>query len=291
MPKYTRQIVAFVDILGIKSMLPAFEQEALNNSEAGSSNYHESAELNMLLEIFRNSLSLIREAECNYYVFSDNICITIEYLADDSEKPNLFIEILILISRLTNHYAKKGYFLRGAVDVGWFLSFPDIAIGVPLARAYYLESKKAIFPRVLVSKDFNDLLMEYKESQRISEELIGYSDLYVKNGSDFRYVNPFYYIIQHENKDSKIEFLREYSDNINTQLSNLSHNRRVRRKYRWLAGQFNSFLNEYLANSAYKEVDDPDLDFDEQEIKMIKELKIQTQILPRWLTNIFPVFG
>ena len=289
MPKYTNQIVVFLDVLGVKNMLAQFETEALNNKEIELANYHESLRLNKLLEIFKESLNLIRKSECNYYVFSDNICINISYITDETEKPDLVVEILILISRLTNEFAKEGFFLRGGIDVGWFLNYPEIAVGVPLAKAYYLESKKAVYPRVLLSDEFNFLISQYLKEERIKEEFERLPKLYIKKDRSFSFVNPFVYIIQHEDKISKVEFLRAYSDNIKSQLADKRHNRKVKKKYIWLAFEFDSFLKEYL--SSYRDLDDPDLVFNDQEILDIERLKIFNGKIPIWITNIFPALG
>lgn len=291
MPKYTQQIVVFLDVLGVKGMLSEFENQALQNKEIESPQYHESSQLNKLLEIFKNSLTLIRRAEYSHYVFSDNICITISYITDESERPDSLIEILILISLLTKQFAKEGYFIRGGVDVGWFLNYPDIAVGVPLAKAYYLESQKAIYPRVLLSKEFKKLLNSYLTSQKINENLEALPGLYIKDEANESFVNPFFYILQFDDKVSKIEFLRDYSDNIKQQLLSTKHGRHVRKKYLWLALQFDSFLKTYFNNSAYKEMDNPDLIFSEQDMQQINKLKILNVKLPLWLISIFPALG
>jgi hypothetical protein len=289
MPKYTNQIVVFLDILGVKNKLFEFETEALNNKDSGSPVFHESQRLNRLLEMFRESLSLIRESECNHYVFSDNICINISYITDEAEKPDLLIEILILISRLTGEFAREGYFLRGGIDVGWFLNYPEIAVGVPLAKAYYLESKKAVYPRVLLSKDFSHLIDQYLKEERIRDEFERLPQLYIKRDRSFSFVNPFYFILQYEDKISKTEFLKEYSDNIKLQIKDKRHRKRVKKKYLWLAFQFDSFLSEYL--SSYKDLDNPDLDFTSQEILALNGLKIFDIKIPLWLINICPALG
>lgn len=51
MPKYTKQIVVFLDILGFSRMLPDFEAEALDKNNPDDDDFHESTSLNKLLEI------------------------------------------------------------------------------------------------------------------------------------------------------------------------------------------------------------------------------------------------
>src|SRR5579859_3901531 len=150
MPKFTLQIVAFIDILGFSNMLPVFEQEALENDVIGEDGFHESETLNKLVDIFKSAVKLVKNANCKSYQFSDNLCITINFINDGTENPELFVEMLRLISMLMYEFVKEGYFLRGGVDAGWFLDADDIAVGMPLLTAYQLESKKAIYPRVLL---------------------------------------------------------------------------------------------------------------------------------------------
>jgi hypothetical protein len=289
MAKYTNQIVVFLDVLGIKNKLQEFENEALSNSNPEDPIYHESRGLNGLLEIFKSSLDLIREAQCNYYVFSDNVCISISYITQDSENPDALIEILVLVSRLTSEFAKQGYFIRGGVDVGWFLNYPEIAVGQPLVTAYNLESRLAVYPRVLLSDSFIKLLQEYLDKKKIREDFEDFGKLYVKNDGALSFVNPFSYIIQHQDKPTKIQFLRDYSRKIKEQLAFRFYKKKVREKYVWLGLEFDAFLKQY--SSAYREFEDPDLEYTSEEIQEINGFKVFNVNLPIWLLSTFPVLG
>jgi hypothetical protein len=288
MPKYTNQIVVFLDVLGVKNMLLNFEEEALNHSDPASQYYHESERLNELLRIFKESIDLIKKADCSYYVFSDNICINISYLTDESKKPDVLVEMLILISGLINEFSKEGFFIRGGVDVGWFLNYPEIAIGVPLVRAYTLENRFAIYPRVLLSRSFTDLLSSYLNSKEIKEEFEDLAKLYIKSGRTFSFINPFFFILQYEEKATKIEFLKLFSRSINNQLDK-KHKLRVRKKYIWLAYEFDSFVSDYLAS--YQDFENEEVKYSNDEKSTILESRIYNKKLPLWLTSIFPAFG
>ena len=274
MPKYTRQIVVFIDILGFSSMLPAFEQEALENDAVGEERYHESETLNKLVNIFNGAIKLVKSANCKAYQFSDNLCITINYIINDTENPDLFVEMLRLVSMLMFEFVKEGYFLRGGIDAGWFLDADDIAVGVPLVVAYRLESEQAIYPRVLLSEKFIEILGQYNESYKLSDTGAFLAQYYIVRGGALGYLNPFFYITNFEDKDSKLDYLRTYSTVIRENLQRFNADTRIRPKYLWLAGEMNQFIDIYITGQAYLELDDDQLDYSESEISFIQSLKI-----------------
>ena len=274
MPKYTRQIVVFIDILGFSSMLPTFEKEALENDAVGEDGYHESAALNKLLEIFNTAVKLVKRVNCKAYQFSDNLCITINYIINETENPNLFVEMLKLVSMLMYEFAKEGYFLRGGIDAGWFLDADDLAVGVPLVTAYRLESEQAIYPRVLLSEKFVAILEEYSLAHKLSDTGAFLAQYYIVKTDEFGYLNPFFHITNFEDKEGKIDYLRKYSTIIKEKLHQFRAVARVEQKYYWLASEFNQFIDTYVTNQAYLELDDDQLDYTGSEILFIQSLKI-----------------
>jgi hypothetical protein len=274
MPKYTRQIVVFIDILGFSSMLPAFEREALENDATGEEGYHESRTLNKLVEIFNSAVKLVKRANCKAYQFSDNLCITINYINNDTENPDLFVEMLRLVSMLMYEFVKEGYFLRGGIDAGWFLDADDIAVGVPLVVAYRLESEQAVYPRVLLSQKFIGILDEYSQSHELSDTGAFLAEYYVVKDGELGYLNPFFYITNFEDKEGKIDYLQTYSIIIKEKLEQFKANTRIGPKFSWLATQFNQFIDKYVTSQAYLELDDDQLDYTDSEISFIQSLKI-----------------
>jgi len=260
MPKYTRQIVVFMDILGFSSMLPAFEREALENDAIGEEGYHESGTLNKLVEIFNGAVKLVKRANCKAYQFSDNLCITINYINNDTESPDLLVEMLKLVSMLMFEFVKEGYFLRGGIDAGWFLDADDIAVGVPLVVAYRLESEQAVYPRALLSERFIGILEEYSRSRMLSDTGAFLAEYYIANDGKLRYLNPFFYITNFEDKEGKIDYLRTYSVIIKEKLQQFKGDARIEPKYSWLANEFNQFIDRYVTGQAYLELDDDQLD-------------------------------
>ena len=137
--KYQYRIVAFLDVLGFKGMLYDFEQEAIENSN-GNSKKLISQKATDFVNVFKEVTDLMDKFDCNYYLFSDNICLTVDPHSDKS----LAVDILFTISNLFRKFSQMGYFLRGGIDYGLMWDEKSIAMGVPLANAYLLESEKAI---------------------------------------------------------------------------------------------------------------------------------------------------
>jgi len=252
-------------------MLAGFEKEALENSISDDDSYHESHSLNRLLEIFQESVRWISERSCNHYLFSDNICITIDYVVEESEQAGLFLEIMQLVNLLSYEFIKEGYFIRGGIDAGWFLDSRDMAAGVPLLEAYRLESKVAVHPRVVVSKGFLELLKALRESAAFSEDEEYILDKILIEEEGISYVNGLLYIQTFEDSAGKAEFLTLYQEKIRSALTRFSEDERVGPKYRWIAQRFDSFLDDYIKGQAEYELSGT---WKEEELLAIKNLKI-----------------
>lgn len=249
MAKYSRKIVAFVDILGFSVLLNKFEKEALNNDKNGML-FHQSESLNRLIAIIEENINLIRENNYNYYVFSDNICITADYVVGESEKPDTFIEILLLLSRIYYEFIKEGYFLRGGVDVGWFADDIKFAIGKPLANAYLLEHKKAVYPRILLSDNFYTFFNKYRILDSYSDRLSNYVDIVIAKRYKYFHVNYFNMIFRMSDNISRIKFLSDYRDKISSNLILYQSNLKLFRKYNWMKLIFNNFIDSLIINTS-----------------------------------------
>jgi hypothetical protein len=270
-PKYTKQIVVFLDILGFSSMLPAFEQEALDNAAADDEGFHESPSLNRLLGKFRESIMWIRERSCNHYMFSDNICITIDYVVEETESAGLFLEVIQLVNLLNYEFIKEGYFLRGGIDAGWFLDSRDMAAGVPLVEAYKIESKIAIHPRVVISEAFGKLIDDMRALGSFSEDEQIVLDKILVEQDGLRFVNGFQYIQNFEDTLGKTEFLALYRAKIAQALVQFENDLKVGPKYQWTAERFNWFLDDYVDDNELYELAGI---WGEAELLGIKDLKI-----------------
>lgn len=261
---YQDRAVVFLDVLGFQEKLIRFQKEAEANKEDNNTEFFISQSVNEFIDTFKSVVGILDKNNFNYYLFSDNICITIDY----SEDRNRLISILQTINDLFIGFAQKGYFLRGGLDVGKFVDEKDIAVGVPLAVAYKLEQDVAMYPRIVLSDDYKKLIDSFEESKSISEETIVKKLYLIKQHCEVSYINTFFNLINNENK---IELLQLMRNSINENLQENRAKEKISIKFEWLAKEFNEFLDDYLRELMFLETDFiPTGD----EIDIIKALKI-----------------
>lgn len=259
--KYQKRIVVFLDVLGFKNSLYEFEKDAIDNHDENKhNNVLISEKANQFVGVFKDVISLIDEYDCKYYLFSDNICITV----DPYNNTSLAVDILFTVSDLFKRFSEMGYFIRGGIDFGWMLDEDDIVLGVPLVEAYIIESKKAIYPRIVLSEKYLKFLksINLTESDRFNLE-----NFLIKS-CEINYINTFYNIIR---TDNKVTFLETYKKEIAEKLLETKNNEKIYAKFNWLKNEFNSFIERYVNNIDFLE---QDFVFTTKDIEKIKKTKI-----------------
>ena len=242
---YQDRAVAFVDVLGFREKLQEFEEDAKLRSAQGTE-YLVSEKVNEFVDTFKNVTNLLEKGSFRYYLFSDNICITVDYV----NKPSLLLSLLFTLSELFYAFAEKGYFLRGGVDVGKFVDEQEIALGIPLASAYEMESKHAVYPRILISERYTELLRAYLADPQApdSGDLSGQQLIY--GSCEHSYLNVFYNVTRREDK---LVFFTSFREKIAEHLHRNEKKEAIFIKYDWLAKQYNSFLELYTEDLIHRE--------------------------------------
>ncbi len=259
--KYQQRIVVFLDVLGFKNKLYEFEVEAMSYVDENNNSYkYISQKANDFVRVFKNVIGLMDKFNCNYYLFSDNICITVDPFNDKS----LAVEILFTVSNLFKRFSEMGYFIRGGIDFGWMLDEEDIAFGVPLANAYLMESTQAIYPRIIISKEF----VKFLNGFGLNDQDAFNKDNFLKSSREINHINPFYNVIK---TDDKTGFFSEYKNVIEKALQQSQQEENIHVKFKWLAIEYNYFLEKYIDNITFYE---QDTSFEKEEIDKLKTLKI-----------------
>jgi hypothetical protein len=157
---YEKRILAYFDVLGWREKI-----------ERAAHNPHRLAQLRLVTIALGVTKGTFEEQGGHLSSFSDNVVISVPF---NREAVQEFVET---ISRIQVGLAMWGFFIRGAVTIGDVFHDAASVFGPALNRAYELESKVAIYPRVL----FDPKVSELKEI-----------DFPVMPDGELRFLDPFY---------------------------------------------------------------------------------------------------
>lgn len=159
--KFRRVVTIFIDILGSQS------RESFNEWYNVMSIFSAMIEREKKLDQTHPWTVYKRET----HVFSDCAYIIYDY-KDDIEDSRKDIYELMGIScynteKVLYEFLKKGFIARGAITHGdlFYDNEKNIWFGPAMNRAYFLESKKARFPRVIIDPDYAEDLYLFNENK------------------------------------------------------------------------------------------------------------------------------
>ena len=188
-------IVAFVDILGFSNMV---KSDCENKSD--SIKYFE-----VLREINKETQKI---GDCNITQFSDSVIFSLPLSQDN------YIKMIEILAEYQRKLLYHNIICRGAVAYGKHYKEDDFMFSQALIEAYQLESKDAIYPRIIISKN---LLEYFKPAIQKPAFLVQEKD-------------GFYFVdyLSTANKDLSLKCLVEFNRSMNTQ------SLPVKEKYYWL---------------------------------------------------------
>jgi len=155
------RIVCFMDILGFSQMIEDYEQNDL------------STVLQDIQKAFKNAISVLNyqagDAKSQeflqyleYKTFSDNICISLPYFDNETDFLANLNLMVTFVRGLQYALMTLGFFTRGGLTIGSYYSDQNMIFSKALVDAYHLESKKAVYPRVLIADNIIEKLVAYK---------------------------------------------------------------------------------------------------------------------------------
>jgi hypothetical protein len=213
------RFVCFIDILGFSDLINEYEKnitstilQDIQESFAQAKTYLFANKGNKPDEVTRN---------LSYQTFSDNICISIPYFDNETDYISNFNLIATYVRGLQLALMEKGFFTRGGISTGSYYSDNNIIFSKGLVNAYFLESKKAIYPRVIIDKLIIEKLKKYKPE---SITFFGLEKVIIFDWEDTAFLNPFGL------KDSSLapfksminEFITDTDDPVINSLNNIT---------------------------------------------------------------------
>lgn len=150
------RIVCFLDILGFSNIIDEYETNYYSSS---LQDLQESFALTIETLLNNKTLSgtdVMKYLE--YQTFSDNVCISVPYFNNERDFLHNFNIIINFVRGFQEIMMTKGFFLRGGISTGSYYTDDKIIFSKGLVNAYKLESKKAIYPRVIIDKNIVELI-------------------------------------------------------------------------------------------------------------------------------------
>ena len=227
---YEERIVAFVDILGFSNMI--------SQSEKDVETYEK---INRALKTIQNVKKDSENTSAKVTTFSDNIVIS--YPANG--KDSLFY-ILIDLIHLQLELLQQGVLVRGGIAKGKVRHTKEMVFGPAMVTAYELESKYAVYPRIIVEKQTVDW-----EKENYRKQIYGadYDILELESLIKRDEYNDIYYIDILKQRQ-ELDYFEDYISLLYNLrkiiIDGLSiHKKEVKMKYIWLKNYFNDVVTIY----------------------------------------------
>lgn len=256
-PNYERCIVSFLDILGFRHMVNT------ENAESISSKLH----------IFRHSAipggdeyepakrsdEVRLNSEVRLEIISDAV-VRARTIETQSNTGPLTWELLDLL-HIQMECILNGFLIRGALTIGYLNfgnSLNDPTFGPALIRAYDMEQKEVIYPRIAVEESVFDLL---KNKNAFEQAHSGEADpfnvaKFLKTDDAGLHFIDYLEAGKTEFTDGLIDyigFLRCHKTLIEKSLSDFCLPK-VKRKYNWLKNYHNQQIDNDLASGGDKQI-------------------------------------
>ena len=223
--EYEDRVVAFVDVLGFKDLVmqsQTDERVLLNITSALSSLYN---------WVWRWEADGVNSSFA-FTQFSDSVVLSA--IADTQDSFDMLLQLMLGIVDIAYN---NGVIVRGGIARGSLIHDKEMVVGPAMVDAYLLESKKAVYPRIIISEElkneFEANLQEFVDSQPNLDEIPSFNKIFKQDDEDgmwyMDYVDPDEAFITMRTKEDYIEALR---DIVKKGLSNPEP--KVREKYEWL---------------------------------------------------------
>lgn len=248
--EYEDRYIAFIDILGFKSLLKEKTAEELyiiiNNFQVQS----------FLAKQNNNKHEEAKKLDFQVTCFSDNVVISCLNKKEEKNSLSLmyFLEAIVNYQLILN---LSKITIRAGITKGELVHQNDICYGPGLVRAYYLESEIAIFPKIVIDDniayDLNlanptekDIYLQFSQG----ENLFHFIDT-------FKTYNDWLNEVEEMSQSKKNETERNILG-IKLQLKNLreviveglkNENENTQLKYRWMQKQYNNCITPHLLKS------------------------------------------
>ena len=247
-PSLRPAIVCFADILGFRAMT----ESALKSGQQAEFLRRVKSSLAKAYDLVRDERKDDGPNPLEYFdmkVFTDNIVVAypLHNLELDLGEPELGI-LMMLFAEVQASLAADGFFLRGAIALGYHYQDRDIAYGKALLEAVDLE-KSGGPPRLAIAPSVDPLIDVQLESYGDGSGAPHSVELLEDPRDERLFVNYIELKAFNYFPDGPIDydFLEAHRDNVCRGLSENISNPNVRSKYEW-TGTYHNFVCRMIAD-------------------------------------------
>jgi hypothetical protein len=251
---YQNRIVAFIDLLGFKDIINGTVVDPRTD------NPEEIRKVRQLLLRIRRSLKIDEDYRELYRSkritqFSDSVVISFRFKEESAVFWTLF-EIQCLIVEIVH----SGFLCRGALTSGKLTHTSKLLFGPAFIKAYLTESKKAVYPRIIVDPEVIKVGSKFRhEDHTHAEERESIMDMLTEDSDGLYYVDYFekaFDCLDDAEYDAPV-YIGKIKEIIERNIDN--DDPKIRQKYEWLRTKYNEMIRPYGKKKFLNSLDDRDL--------------------------------
>lgn len=236
---YEDSIVAFVDLLGFSNKI-----EKLNKKDS----IKEIENLETMMENIFNQ-SYPSKVKANY--FSDCICLSEELPKENSENylDTIFYFLLGLI-HIQGELLFQGVLVRGGVSIDRHYSSDRLIFSKGLLKSYFIESKKASNPVIMLDESIYDKLVEfhnknpggYFSKSHYLSKVNSLLSLSIELPEGDHVLNYLSFWRELDDPSYIIPFFKKHKTLIEKSAIKFKNDKAILLKYKWMASYHNYYL-------------------------------------------------
>lgn len=219
---YNRRAIAFMDILGMGSLVRRLEHDGMLLRNLHSVLVHIKNQ-----ERYAN-LDSTALSRMEVSVFSDCIAASIE--------PELLPYLIMICANLQNELLLQGVAVRGGITVERSYHANGVIFGAGIVRAYEIESREAVEPRIVLDDAIVKGLSGDLQRRFLRQDEDGRT--FIMPMVDTPYI-PGAEGLAAEGYDPRHAFLSEVRRHIVASLKEAAGDSKIHSKWLWLARKFN----------------------------------------------------
>lgn len=245
--EYEDRIVAFIDILGFKNLI---------NGTIDIKGHCIEKNIDLIFDTLldiRDFLDIDQpekypEESTQITQFSDSIVISFRV----NEKGGVY-QTLNILQMLIIKLIFRQIIIRGGIAFGPLIHNEKTVFGPGLNTAYEMESKAALFPRVILDKSILAIGKKNHSSHHLPKhELDGLKGIVTKDTDNMYYIDYFEKAFGNLNEPEDIP---DYIDNIRETILPYAHTTKpdLKVKYGWMINKFNIMIKKTMIKKRHKE--------------------------------------